>query len=158
MALIDVDHFKQVNDHYGHLGGDDVLRALGRLILADIWSGECAGRYGGEEMLLVLDDCDGRGAERVSQLLHTIRGTPFYAAGKSIRVTCSIGLAWVAQGDDWESLIGRADSALYEAKASGRDQVVERGRRNWSPHPIGRAPADAPLALAGVSRTRASVG
>ena len=132
VALIDVDHFKQVNDLHGHLGGDDVLRALGRLILADIWAGECAGRYGGEEILLVLDDSDGRGAERVLQLLHTIRGTPFNAGGRSIRVTCSIGLAWVTQGDGWESLIGRADEALYEAKSAGRDQVVERGRHGGS--------------------------
>jgi diguanylate cyclase (GGDEF)-like protein len=132
IALLDVDHFKQVNDAYGHLGGDDVLRSLGRLVQADIWAGECAGRYGGEEILLVLDDGDGRGAERVLHLLHTIRGTPFNAAGKSIRVTCSIGLAWAVPGDDWESLIGRADNALYEAKSSGRDRVVEKGRRAWS--------------------------
>ncbi len=157
VALIDVDHFKQVNDHCGHLGGDEVLRAIGRLILADIWSGECAGRYGGEEMLLMLDDSDGRGAERVAQLLHTIRSTPIYVAGRPIRVTCSIGLAWVAQGDDWEKLIGRADAALYEAKEAGRDQVVERGGRNWSPQPIGRVAGDA-SSLTGVSRTRASVG
>ena len=135
IALLDIDHFKQVNDLYGHLGGDDVLRALGRLALADIWQGECAGRYGGEEFLLVLDDSDGRGADRVLQLLHTIRGTPFNAAGASIRVTCSIGLAWAVGGDDWETLIGRADQALYEAKDAGRDRVVERGRRGVSAQP-----------------------
>ena len=128
VALIDIDHFKRVNDNYGHLGGDDVLRAMGRLVSKAIGEGECAGRFGGEEILLVLDDSNGRGAERVLNLHHTIRGTPFNAAGKTIRVTCSIGLAWAVRGDDWESLIGRADDALYEAKASGRDQVVERGR------------------------------
>ncbi len=128
VALLDIDHFKRVNDTYGHLGGDDVLRAIGRLVLEDIWDGEYAGRYGGEEILLILDDTDGRGAERVLHLLHTIRGTPFNAAGHSIRVTCSIGLAWAVPGDDWESLIGRADDALYEAKTSGRDRVAERRR------------------------------
>ena len=132
VALLDVDHFKQVNDGYGHLGGDDVLRALGRLVLADLGRGECAGRYGGEEVLLVLDDGDGRAAERVLQWLHTIRGTPFNAAGAAIRVTCSIGLAWATPGDDWESLVGRADEALYEAKAAGRDRVVEKGRRSMA--------------------------
>ena len=137
VALLDVDHFKQVNDGYGHLGGDDVLRALGRLVLADLRTGgECAGRYGGEEILLVLDDHDGRGAERVLQLLHTIRGTPFNAAGAAIRVTCSIGLAWATPGDDWESLVGRADEALYEAKAAGRDRVVEKGRRTMAVHSL----------------------
>ena len=129
VALLDIDHFKQVNDRHGHLGGDDVLRALGRLVLAEIWDTECAGRYGGEEFLLVLDDADGRGAERVLHLSHAIRGTPFNAAGASIRVTCSIGIAWAAPGDDWESLVGRADEALYQAKAAGRDRVVEKGSR-----------------------------
>ena len=128
VALVDIDHFKRVNDNYGHLGGDDVLRAMGRLVSKAIGEGECAGRFGGEEILLVLDDTNGRGAEKVLDLHHAIRGTPFNAAGQAIRVTCSIGLAWAVRGDDWESLIGRADDALYEAKAAGRDRVVERGR------------------------------
>ena len=128
VALLDIDHFKRVNDSYGHLGGDDVLRAIGRLVSKTIWDGEHAGRYGGEEILLVLDDTDGRGAERVLELLHAVRGSSFNAAGRAVRITCSIGLAWAMHGDDWESLIGRADDALYEAKASGRDQVVERPR------------------------------
>ncbi len=130
VALLDLDHFKHVNDTYGHLGGDDVLRALGRLVSRDIWDGEYAGRYGGEEILLVLDNTDGRAAERVVNLLHAVRGMPFDAAGHSIRVTCSIGVAWAIAGDDWESLVGRADDALYEAKSSGRDRVVERRHEN----------------------------
>ena len=132
VALLDIDHFKLVNDNYGHLGGDDVLRAIGRLVANDIWDGECAGRYGGEEILLVLNDADGRGAERILHLLHTVRGTPFNAAGELIRVTCSIGVAWAVSGDDWEFIIGRADDALYEAKSSGRDRVAERRRGSWS--------------------------
>ncbi len=128
VALLDIDHFKHVNDTYGHLGGDDVLRAIGRLVSATVWDEGDAGRYGGEEVLLVLDDADGCGAERILNLLQTIRRTAFNAAGKSIRVTCSIGLAWAVHGDDWESLIGRADDALYEAKAAGRNQLVERRR------------------------------
>ncbi len=128
IALIDIDHFKRVNDNYGHLGGDDVLRHLGRMISQALRSGEFAGRYGGEEILLVLDDRDGHGAERVLDLHRTVRGGPFNAAGKAIRITCSIGLAWAVLGDDWESLIGRADDALYQAKAAGRDQVAESSR------------------------------
>ena len=156
VALLDIDHFKQVNDRYGHLGGDDVLRALGRLVLTDIWKGECAGRYGGEEFLLVLDDGDGRGAERVLHLLHTIRGTPFNAAGASIRVTCSIGLAWATPGDDWESLVGRADEALYEAKASGRDRVAERGRHE-DPSSAATAGGRSRFVLNGPNRAQATV-
>ncbi len=128
VALLDIDNFKAVNDRYGHLGGDDVLRAMGRLVRKAVRVGEYAGRYGGEEILLVLDDSDGRGAERVLDLHHAVRGESFSAAGKELRVTCSVGMAWAMRGDDWESLIGRADQALYEAKDAGRDRVVERSR------------------------------
>ncbi len=128
VALLDIDNFKMVNDRYGHLGGDDVLRAMGRLVRKVVHVGEYAGRYGGEEILLVLDDSDGRGAERVLDLHHAIRGETFSAAGKELRVTCSVGMAWAIRGDDWESLIGPAAQALYEAKDAGRDRVVERTR------------------------------
>ncbi len=128
VALVDVDHFKAVNDNHGHLGGDDVLRAIGRLISRAVREGEHAGRYGGEEILLLLDDSDGSGAERVLDLHRAIRHDTFKAAGTSIHVTCSIGVAWAAAGDDWESLVGRADDALYEAKSGGRDRVVESRR------------------------------
>ena len=128
VALLDIDNFKAVNDRYGHLGGDDVLRAMGRLVRKAVRVGEYAGRYGGEEILLVLDDSDGRGDARVLDLHHAVRGESFSAAGKELRVTCSVGMAWAMRGDDWESLIGRADQALYEAKDAGRDRVVERAR------------------------------
>ena len=130
IALVDIDHFKRVNDNYGHLGGDDVLRAVGRLIAKALRPGEYAGRYGGEEALIVLSDADGRGAERVLELHHIMRGMPFAAAGYEIRLTCSIGVAWARRGDNWESLIGRADDALYRAKNAGRNRVVESGRLN----------------------------
>ena len=138
VALLDIDHFKTVNDGYGHLGGDDVLRAMGRLVRKAVRVGEYAGRYGGEEILLVLDDTDGRGAERVLDLHHSVRGEAFSAAGKELRVTCSVGLVWAVAGDDWESLIGRADKALYEAKAAGRDRVVERTREEFETPQFGR--------------------
>ena len=125
VALLDVDHFKQINDNFGHLGGDDVLRALGRVVKRSVLNGEFVGRYGGEEMLLVVDDADGHAAERILRLHLAIRHDTFNAAGKPIRVTCSIGVAWASAGDSWESLLGRADAALYEAKGAGRDRVVE---------------------------------
>ncbi len=125
IALIDIDHFKRVNDDHGHLGGDDILRALGRLVSESIREDEYAGRYGGEEILLVLDNSDGRGTERVLNLHLAVRHAIFELADAAIRVTCSIGLAWAIPGDDWESLIGRADGALYKAKEGGRDRVIE---------------------------------
>jgi diguanylate cyclase (GGDEF)-like protein len=130
VALLDIDHFKRVNDEYGHLGGDDVLRAVGRMVSLVLRGGEYAGRYGGEEILLVLNDADGSGADRVLELHHAFRGGSFNAAGHAIRLTCSIGLAWARRGDNWETLIGRADDALYKAKGAGRDRVVESGRIN----------------------------
>ena len=125
VALLDVDHFKQINDNFGHLGGDDVLRALGRVVRRSVLNGEFAGRYGGEEIMLVVDDADGGAAERILRLHLAIRHDTFNAAGMPIRVTCSIGVAWASVGDSWESLLGRADAALYEAKGAGRDRVVE---------------------------------
>ena len=133
VALVDIDHFKKINDAYGHLGGDDVLRAIGSIVRDSLCPGDYAGRYGGEELLLVLSDTDDRGAARVLKLHHLLRGTSFAAAGNAIRLTCSIGVAWARRGDDWESLIGRADKALYEAKETGRDQVIEN-RRVIPPH------------------------
>ncbi len=125
VALVDIDHFKRVNDNHGHLGGDGILRSMGRLVSRFVMDGEYAGRYGGEEILLVLDDSDGRGAERILNLHLAIRHDIFEVGTTAVKVTCSIGLAWAIPGDDWESLIGRADGALYKAKESGRDRVVE---------------------------------
>lgn len=125
IALIDVDHFKCINDNHGHLGGDEILRALGRSISRAIRRDELAGRYGGEEILLVLTDTDGRAAERVLNLHLSIRHDTFKVGNNPIRVTCSVGVAWASHGDNWETLIGRADAALYEAKGAGRDRVVE---------------------------------
>ncbi len=125
VALIDLDHFKAINDVHGHLAGDDVLRAMGTRVSAVLRDGEYAGRYGGEELLVILDDADGRGAARILALLQSVRGAPFHLSRTSIAVTCSIGVAWAGSDDDWESLVGRADAALYEAKTTGRDKVVE---------------------------------
>ena len=125
VALLDVDHFKRINDRHGHLGGDEVLRGLGALIAGRMRPGEDAGRYGGEEILLVLADTDGSAAERVRRLHLSIRHDRFKVAEGPIAVTCSIGVAWVGGGDSWETVIGRADAALYKAKHAGRDRVVE---------------------------------
>ncbi len=141
VALIDLDHFKTINDRHGHLAGDDVLRAVGVRVSAILRDREYAGRYGGEELLIVLDDADGRGAARILALLQSVRGAPFHLTHTAITVTCSIGVAWAGRGDDWESLIGRADLALYEAKTTGRDKVVEsRDDQILSPSAWPRAP------------------
>lgn len=128
IALLDIDHFKAINDRHGHLAGDDVLRALGALVGKALRQNEYAGRYGGEEVLLVLEDRDGNAGERVLALHRLLRQERVVGGGREIDVTCSIGLAWARAGDNWETLIGRADEALYDAKRSGRDRVMESRR------------------------------
>lgn len=125
IGLVDLDHFKGINDHYGHLGGDDILQEMGARIREMLRAGEFAGRYGGEEVLVVLDDDDGEAAARMLSFHRAFREQPFVASGRRVSVTCSIGVAWARRGDDWKSLIGRADDALYQAKRAGRDRVVE---------------------------------
>ena len=110
--MIDLDHFKQINGRHGHIGGGDILRALGRLVSRAVQDGDYAGRYGGEELLLVIGDADGRGAKRILDLHLSIRYDTFIAAEAPIQITCSIGLAWARAGDNWETLVGRADQAL----------------------------------------------
>ena len=90
--------------------------------------GDYAGRYGGEEVLVVLADADGCAADRILELHHTVRGAPYPSDDKVLRLTCSIGVAWAAHGDDWKSLLTRADAALYQAKRDGRDRIVEGAR------------------------------
>ncbi|WP_232496449.1 GGDEF domain-containing protein [Methylotenera versatilis] len=126
VLLIDMDHFKKVNDKHGHLFGDDVLRQLTKIIAGILRSGDVLGRYGGEEFCVFLPNTtekDAAGlAERirigVEKSLHTIHH-------KNIKGTVSIGVAdSVRAGYDFKGLVAAADSALYTAKNSGRNRVV----------------------------------
>lgn len=125
VLLIDLDHFKQVNDTYGHPAGDAVLRASASRMQSALRAYDLLGRYGGEEFLAVLPECSLADAEATGDRLRVaLSQTPVVcAAGTSIMVTCSIGLAAMAS-DDPRALINRADRALYRAKREGRDQVV----------------------------------
>ncbi len=129
IGLVDIDHFKRINDTYGHLGGDDILKEMGARTLAVLRPGEYAGRYGGEEILMVLNDEDGCGAARINDFYEAVRCVPFPVELKLVPLTCSIGISWARANDDWKTLIGRADEALYIAKREGRDQVIESDRR-----------------------------
>ena len=122
IAMVDIDHFKRINDTYGHLVGDDVLQEMGARAASLLRPNEYAGRFGGEEIILVLDDQDRSGARRVLGFHRFVR--QIRVPGCDVGVTCSIGLAWAKPDDDWRSLVGRADAALYKAKRSGRDRVV----------------------------------
>ncbi len=124
VGLLDVDHFKGINDRYGHLAGDDILQEIGSRLKLALGPDELAGRYGGEEMLLVLKAAPQDGLERIRALKRAVCGPAFELECQSIDVTCSIGVAHARRLDDWSSLIGRADAALYRAKVEGRDRIV----------------------------------
>jgi diguanylate cyclase (GGDEF)-like protein len=127
LALLDLDHFKRVNDTYGHPAGDALLRGLVARLRTQIRDGDCIGRYGGEEFLLVLPDLslDGQnGVERVDSWRHAVAAQPFDIGDAApLRVTCSIGIASACANETLDSLIARVDAALYRAKAAGRNRV-----------------------------------
>lgn len=123
LLMADLDHFKQVNDRFGHAGGDTVLRAFGRLLSEDGRAGDLPARIGGEEFALMLPDTDAKQArhvaERIRQRLAELR-----PLGPEHQFTVSIGLA-LSQGDQQpDALLRRADRALYAAKDGGRNRVV----------------------------------
>ncbi|NPD69590.1 diguanylate cyclase (plasmid) [Lichenicola cladoniae] len=124
IGLLDIDHFKRINDAHGHLAGDEVLRELGRRLTAEMRSGEYAGRYGGEEILLALSSSSDNALERIHELELAAFRHVYTIGTYMIDVTCSIGVTQAREEDDWMSLIGRADRALYDAKRAGRNRIV----------------------------------
>jgi diguanylate cyclase (GGDEF)-like protein len=124
VVLLDVDHFKSINDRYGHPSGDAVLRRLGRLIGDSIRCVDSAGRYGGEEFMLLLPQTSLGGAQVVAELLRG-RIADLSFDGSPPAVTASFGVATLGHGrSDAKALVAAADRALYQAKHSGRDKVV----------------------------------
>ena len=124
--MLDLDHFKKINDTYGHLAGDAVLKEAARRLTQSIRSYDSAGRYGGEEFLVVLPGCDrGQTQNTAERIRAEIAGMPVLAAGAEIFFTASIG-ATVAEPGAASSteILAVADSALYQAKNSGRDRTV----------------------------------
>jgi len=129
LALFDLDHFKRLNDTYGHPFGDQVLRAFAAVLRASIRKHDTAGRYGGEEFALLMPgtakDTAAKIAERVRRELET-RGVT--VDGKRVDVTVSAGVATYGQdGEDWDELLAAADSALYAAKQGGRNRIAAAG-------------------------------
>jgi diguanylate cyclase (GGDEF)-like protein len=125
VALVDVDHFKRVNDQFGHASGDAVLRALSPTLGSMLRATEHVGRYGGEEFLVVLADTTAVGAAvPLERLRAGVACMPVPAFPEGERVTISIGAAERRRGEDLHAAIRRADAALYEAKGSGRNRVA----------------------------------
>jgi diguanylate cyclase (GGDEF)-like protein len=125
LMLLDVDHFKQVNDLYGHAAGDAALRALSRLLRRHLRPFDLVGRYGGEEFVILLSGASHRGALTAAERLRaTIASTPFDTQG-IIRLTASIGVVSIDAGQEapFATMLASADRALYRAKHGGRNQV-----------------------------------
>lgn len=123
--FVDVDFFKAINDTYGHPVGDEVLRAVARLLLLHLRGGDVCIRYGGEEFLAVLDSCDEMGGWTTAERLRARMARhdwEFYAP--ELQVTVSVGVAQLREGESIDDWIGRADAAMYAAKRNGRDRVV----------------------------------
>lgn len=125
IALMDLDHFKQVNDTFGHLVGDKVLYEFSRVVSSRVREQDYFGRFGGEEFLLILTEID---ADEALSALHRIREATqlqvFTYDGKHIPLTVSIGFSPARPNEKVDELIARADSALYQAKQRGRNLIV----------------------------------
>lgn len=121
----DVDHFKDINDAHGHLAGDEVLREIAQLVRNTIRQVDYAGRWGGEEFLIILPDTDLSAAGMLAERLCNVFRQSCY--GKVSNVTASFGVTAYQAGQNLEEMLHFADNAMYQAKQNGRDQVVVNG-------------------------------
>ena len=126
VLLGDIDHFKSINDTHGHLVGDEVLKEIARRLLLSIRSYDFVGRYGGEEFLMVLNNCNPQSVQaRAEELRKVVNSQPIQTAIGTVQVSMSLG---VLLSSDWgvrpvEELLYEVDAALYAAKAAGRNCV-----------------------------------
>jgi two-component system, cell cycle response regulator len=130
LVLMDIDHFKVINDRYGHLIGDAVLRALGRYLRARIRGSDLAARYGGEELAVVCRGVGGRSGVRLARRLQQeLQDRALVREAPDLRISFSAGVASAPHplARDAEGLLRLADAALYRAKHSGRNCVCSSG-------------------------------
>ena len=141
VILLDIDNFKNINDHYGHLQGDNILKEIGMLIIKRLRDGDQAFRFGGEEMILLLPGTDSQGAFHLAeQIRESIQNNvflpeekidtfkSFFKLEKSREVTVSIGIAEYSKEESEDQLLRRADAAMYEAKKTGKNRTVIASR------------------------------
>jgi diguanylate cyclase (GGDEF)-like protein len=127
VVMFDIDFFKRVNDNYGHLAGDFILKEIGFLTKKVIRSSDVFGRFGGEEFILILPETKIVGALKLAERLRkAVENHDFIFNGQKIPITISLGVTSVSKTDSVESLFDRCDMALYEAKRKGRNRVEYR--------------------------------
>ena len=129
LCLVDIDHFKRINDEHGHAAGDAVLRQLAEILRHASRAEDMVFRYGGEEFVAILTNAPLKIALQIAERIRTqVEASPFKWEGRRILVTLSIGVAIASGKDaDGEALIRAADAALYQAKQSGRNRVTANG-------------------------------
>ncbi|MND23037.1 Response regulator PleD [compost metagenome] len=126
MAILDLDHFKRINDSYGHLAGDKVLKIVADQLRKRLRNGDFIARFGGEEFVLLLPQTSPAAAAQIAEVLRaTVEACPFHFKGERVVITTSIGLGAFRSGERGDQVLKRADAALYRAKESGRNRVEQ---------------------------------
>lgn len=133
LVLMDIDHFKNINDRWGHQVGDEVLRQVAGRLVSNIRSGDWCFRYGGEEFLLILPEAGMDAAwHKADKLRQSLEATPLLCGAVQVDVTISAGLSiYPTHGANLDALLSSADQALYQAKREGRNRVVQA---HWQAH------------------------
>lgn len=127
LIICDIDYFKRINDNFGHQAGDEVLQSFAALLRRHTRPGDLVARYGGEEFVLLCIDCDNSAAtRRAEELRKELSEYPMAALGNK-SITASFGVTELQNGDTPETMLRRADRALYQAKESGRNTVIQLG-------------------------------
>jgi diguanylate cyclase (GGDEF)-like protein len=124
VLMFDLDHFKQINDHYGHARGDKVLQEFAVVLRAQLRSTDIITRLGGEEFCAVMPGADRDAARAIAERIRVAFADKSFPIGASNIATVSIGLAIGGETETFASVLSRADEALYKAKKAGRNQVA----------------------------------
>ncbi|APV39799.1 hypothetical protein PFAS1_10750 [Pseudomonas frederiksbergensis] len=125
LAMLDLDHFKRINDNYGHLAGDKVLKIIANVLRKRLRGTDFIARFGGEEFVLLMPDTGPTaGAKLLEKLRASIEACPFHFKGEPVTITISMGLTAFKPGEHSDLVLKRADQALYRAKHAGRNQVA----------------------------------
>ncbi len=126
IAVLDVDHFKQINDHYGHKAGDKALKLIAQVLNENLRETDFLARYGGEEFAVLVTETSEEGVAGVTEKLRrAVEECKFHYAGKDVPITISGGFTMFREGDTADTAFARADGALYRAKEKGRNQIAQ---------------------------------